>query len=57
MVYFTLKVALWSDCRPDPVVKTLHWIIFHMGWIVELQAIISAHVHDRSVDGDVLTAI
>ena len=57
MVYFTLKVALCADCRPDPVVRTLHWIIFHVGWIVELQAMISAHVQNLSVDGNVLTAI
>ena len=57
MVYFTLKVALCADCPPDPVVKTLHRIIFHMGWIVELQVMISIHVHNLSGDGDVLTAI
>ena len=57
MVYFTLKVALCADCPPGSVVKTLHRIIFHMGWVVELQVMISAHVHDLSVDGDVLTAI
>ena len=57
MIYSTLKVALCADCPPGPVVKTLHQFFLHMGWIVGLQAIISAHVHDRSVDGDVLTAI
>jgi len=34
VTHFLLKVVLWADDLSGPVVKTLHQISVHMGWVV-----------------------